>query len=645
MTQWPNIRTYFASTGIALLAGCGGGGPGFGDDPEPVLTLPPAPFVISGTVPSFMNPGAEVSLSLSDETFATTTDAQGRYSLTLNGDISGTDFAVVNAQGQGNQRFIEFKSVLGQISAVKTMAGNDNTLSVDEYAATHISEMTTAVAGLAMIERDGIMPDSMDAWRQATLNVNAEELLIASSAIHLAITDSGMASSLIPDQGTTMDLVTSVDALQNAVVVMTSAGETTKVDAKMATIQRATAIKYQRPETLENVFIFEPGYRSSAYTFLPDGTGNHFTNSQDGVRGFEWSDGDNTTELFYDDWVVESNTVKIDIDGDGIEEDVVEEVLLTKSILSFVSEQADYDVVNIADYFIKRYPDNSDELPETHFDRYSDQNAGRGAKAFFASTGKPFDSPQGGISEWILPIPGRWSEEYPDGRFYRRDITFDFMILDPANVGAGAEVGSFDWRVNLDGHLLLTTENGTSLEYLPLANRVWGVIERDVANTVLGMNVAFGGVREVNANVFTPGVYSLAWSWLSDRNSQFWIDINEDGTARSVWTADGNEDGVVTVSESQINTGDWRNEFENLIVSFYRKSGSENYDPCASDALEGCVLYNRRFWDIFAVDGDRFFVGHTHNFFDYLDDVRTRYLLDARYWVRLDEAPIQLVED
>ena len=33
MTQWPNIRTYFASTGIALLAGCGGGGPGFGDDP------------------------------------------------------------------------------------------------------------------------------------------------------------------------------------------------------------------------------------------------------------------------------------------------------------------------------------------------------------------------------------------------------------------------------------------------------------------------------------------------------------------------------------------------------------------------------------------------------------------------------------
>jgi hypothetical protein len=39
------------------------------------------------------------------------------------------------------------------------------------------------------------------------------------------------------------------------------------------------------------------------------------------------------------------------------------------------------------------------------------------------------------------------------------------------------------------------------------------------------------------------------------------------------------------------------------------------------------------------------FVGYTHNFFDYLDDVQTRYILDARHWVRLDEAPIQLSED
>ena len=100
------------------------------------------------------------------------------------------------------------------------------------------------------------------------------------------------------------------------------------------------------------------------------------------------------------------------------------------------------------------------------------------------------------------------------------------MIFDPANAGAGAKVGSFDWQVNSDGHLLITTEHGTSLEYLPLANRVWGAIERDDSDSVIGMNVTFGGERdyeEVNANAFTPGVYTLEWSWLDDRNSQFWI--------------------------------------------------------------------------------------------------------------------------
>ena len=645
MTSNPRSFGTVALTCIAMLTACGGGGSGYENDPEPAATSAPAPFVISGSVPNFLDQGTEISLSLSGETFTTTTDAQGRYELALEGGVADSGFAVLNAQGPGSQSFIEFKSVLGLGSALKSLAGSDNTLTVDEYAATHISEMTTAAAGLAMIEQSGVMADSDDAWRAAALNINAEELLIASSAIRLAIKNPDTRSGMIPDGATTMDLATSVEALHSAVAMMNAAGGTTKVDAKMETIQSAAAIKLQRPESLENIFIFEPGYRSSAYQFLSDGTGNRFNNSRNEVREFAWIEADKKIELYYDNWVVESNTVKIDIDGDGTEEEVLEEVVLTETHLAFVSQQADYDVVNITDYFIKRYPDNADALPAEPFDRYDDKNAGRGAKAFFASTGDSFEQPQANISEWILPIPGRWSEEYPDGRFYRRDVTFDFMIFDPANAGAGAEVGSFDWRVNSDGHLLITTEHGTTLEYLPLANRVWGVIERDAAEFVVGMNVTFGGEREVNANAFTPGVYTLEWSWLDDRNSQFWIDINDDGTARSVWTADHNGDGIVTVSEAQINTGDWRNEFENLMINFYRNSGPDNYDPCASDELEGCVIYNRRFWDIFAVDGDRFYVGHTHNFFDYLDDYQTRYLLDARYWVRLDEAPIELVDD
>ena len=206
MTSKPISRGTAALIGVAMLTACGGGGSGYGSSPEPVVAPPPAPFVISGTVSTLLDQGTEVSLNLSGERFTTTTDAQGRYELTLEGDIADTGFAVITAQGQGGQEFIEFKSVLGQVSALKALAGSDNTLTVDEFAATHISEMTTAAAGLAMIERSGVMADSGDAWRASALNINAEELLIASSAIRLAIKNPDMRLGMIPNGETTMGL-------------------------------------------------------------------------------------------------------------------------------------------------------------------------------------------------------------------------------------------------------------------------------------------------------------------------------------------------------------------------------------------------------------------------------------------------------
>ena len=251
MTSKPRSRSSGALIGVAMLTACGGGGgTGYGSSPEPIAAPPPAPFVVSGTVPTFLDQGTEVSLSLSGETFTTTTDAQGRYELTLSGDVADSSFAVMNAQGQGSQSFIEFKSVLGQVSALKALAGSDNTLTVDEFAATHISEMTTAAAGLAMIERSGVMADSGDAWRASALNINAEELLIASSAIRLAIKNPDMRLGMIPNGETTMGLATSTEALYSAVEMMNAAGDATKVDAKMETIQSAAEIKLQRPESL-----------------------------------------------------------------------------------------------------------------------------------------------------------------------------------------------------------------------------------------------------------------------------------------------------------------------------------------------------------------------------------------------------------
>ena len=73
---------------------------------------------------------------------------------------------------------------------------------------------------------------------------------------------------------------------------------------------------------------------------------------------------------------------------------------------------------------------------------------------------------------------------------------------------------------------------------------------------------------------FTPRMELVRRSQLSvlDRDQRGW-------KRASVWTADHNGDGIVTVSESRINTGDWRNEYENLMINFYRNNGPDNLRP------------------------------------------------------------------
>ncbi len=630
---------------LLTLTACGGGGGSANNDGVIEVVAPPPElvFTLIGTVDSSLGEGSDVFVDLGNQRFSATIDSQGRYELEIDSDASNA-LVSVNARGNGDQENIAFASALGDLETLKALAGNDARLTSDELSAVDITSVTTATVGLATIENNGVFPSTFAEWRSNNLNVNSEEMLIASAAIELAVADPAMQSMILADDASTMDLVTSVDRLYSVVSSIQSDDPETLPSAKQATVAKAATNLASRQDPLDRLFIYEPGYRSLALQFYADGSGVEFTNARLGQEPFFWTQTDNEVLLSYDDWVVDARIVMIDTDGDSIEEEVYEETVRKSTTLTFVAEGDGYDVVNIQTQHVKRYPEVSAIPPEVEVDHDGTKGAGRGSKVFFEANGDVFSSPSD-VEEWILPIPGRFFEDYPDGLFFQSDITFDFVFFDPANVGAGAELGSFDWQTNSEGHLLITTETSRSLEFIPLGKLLLGVVERDDAGNVIGMSVGRGGKRVANANDITPGIYSLEWSWLSDANSRFWIDINEDGTAKSTWTFDNNGDGVVTTSEAITYAGDWDNQFEQMIINLYRRTDRDDKSLCPSADTEGCVLYNKRYWDMIDVDGGRFVMGHTHNFFDYLDDYQTRYLLDTRHWVKLNEAPIELVED
>lgn len=625
---------------LVLLTSCGGSGANPTTPPTPIVTSdPPAntSLTIVGNVSPDLGGDATVSTSFGGNIISSTPNSNGSYELTIDFDNEqDNSFIVLTAVGTGAKSFIEFRSALGEFANLLDLAGSDQRLTADELFATNLSPLTTAAFGMAVIENVSDDVSSTSQWDALARNVNSDEVLMAASALQFIIDNRDSMPNMMPS-GTTVDLASSSSSLNEVMKQASSIDNTLLPQTKSRLLTDSNAVDQQRPAQLDRLYLFEPGYRSIAIDFYSNGFGTEFTNGQGGARNMTWVYDGNDLTLTYDDLVVESGIDMIDVDNDGVEDEVYFEILETSTDIAFVSEREAFDLVNITRHYRKRFPDYADLLPEEDYDRNQDFGAGRGAKAYFGSTGERFEIPST-TESWILPLPARWMEEYPEGRFYQEDVAADFITLEPGNTGYGPEIGFFVWQVDGNGHLVLQTEDLRLIEYQPLDDLLWAVIETSSDSAVIGMNVAKGGERLASSSDISPGFYTLEWSWLSDINSRFWIELGEDGSSKSVWTFDSDGDGQVTAHESIINTGDWSAEGERVIINFYRDNTT--YEPCASDTIPGCVLYLARYFDLFAVQGDRYVMGHTHNFFDYIDEFQTRYIVATRHWLRQDEAPI-----
>ena len=537
--------------------------------------------------------------------------------------------------GAEGNNFIEYRSALGEFSSLVTLAGSDATLSADELFATNLSPLTTAAYGMAVIENKAQAPSTKAQWDGLARNVNSEEVLMAASAIQLVVDSRDSMPDMMPS-GSTLDLVSSSSSLNNVVKQASESDDSPLAQTKSKVLADDNAVNQRRPAPASTVPI-RAGLSLVAYDFYSDGFGTEFTNGQGGARSMSWVYEGNEITLTYDNLIVSSGIDMIDVDDDGIEDEVYFEIVQLSSDITFVSEREGFELVNITREFSKRYPDYADLLPEEAYDHDGDLGAGRGAKAYFSSSGERFEPPVG-TESWILPLPGRWTEDFPDGRFYRKTLRPTSLRSSQVIRGLGANSGLSSGKLMATAISCLQTDDLRLIEYQPLDDLLWAVIEIGADGSPTGMNVAKGGERVANSTDITPGFYTLEWSWLSDFNSRFWIEVNEDGSARSVWTFDSDGDGLVTEAEAIINTGDWLVDGDRVTINFYRDNTT--YEPCASDAIAGCVLYLKRYFDLFAVQGERYIMAHTHNFFDYIDEFQTRYIVATRHWVREDEAPL-----
>ncbi|MDK1285757.1 carboxypeptidase-like regulatory domain-containing protein [Pseudoalteromonas umbrosa] len=148
-------------------------------------------LTIMGKVTDAPIPNALVQLNVGDETFRTTANEDGDYTLQFEVDESkAQELIKLRALGTGTQSYVELVSQLGTIAQLKSAAGEDLSLNADEYFDVNITNVTTAED--ALIARNVEVISTYSALLEARQNVDPSELLTLASLLKSVI-DYGVA--------------------------------------------------------------------------------------------------------------------------------------------------------------------------------------------------------------------------------------------------------------------------------------------------------------------------------------------------------------------------------------------------------------------------------------------------------------------
>jgi len=341
------------------LAGCGGGSdrdstpttPPLSNSPPVVQPEPPAPpappappeppappapeptpvakanLKLTGKVTDEPIPNALVTATVGDETFTTTADATGAYSLDIEIDEADVDgFVTLAARGVGAQSYVEFKSLVGSFASLVTDAGSDGTLASEENFATQITNVSTAQAVFMELANGGQPITTDGALQQAAGQVNAQDVLDLATAIKLAV-DEPETNPLPNGQTSILALASSPTARQSFVneiyensptafaATQVSIAQDPQLAQNTGALQRYLDNEGFTTAMLSSDALFSFNYtgRIAHFDLYADGTGSE--SSQTYYQEYTWELDGSSIAITYDAPVTVNSYESVDCQG------------------------------------------------------------------------------------------------------------------------------------------------------------------------------------------------------------------------------------------------------------------------------------------------------------------------------------------
>ena len=630
---------------------------------------------ISGQVISGNSANANVVATIDGQSFTTTADSQGVYSLSINIDDSAGDKVVQITSTEASPSIIKLSSIVGSLNTLIADSGNDLILTSDEVFAVNLSYVTTAITALMEDSNDGASILNEAQYVKSLVGYSSNNLTAMIVAEILVSNYSTVAPALVmPNQFLDiLEFLRDYNAVQNYMLKARSfptSYQNAKNDFASDSRLRRSAINLTITPVEENYYYFN-GIR------LILGAGNAgSTYDFNGEVGLTWSYSSATVNANFAGLGLLVGLAYIGDPNTGSR--VLEETRVSQNRISWISQTPYRDELFVESTFYKHYPNG--ELPDTSPSMSIKYQSVVKTPALINPAdvivlGEKMSLPHAVIADSLIN-PTAEGVLFGEPRLERRttQMVFSGDLVNGGTValnipqlnGDGTETTlteNFTWSIDAQGHLILQGQESYDYALIGFQN---GYL---LANVVVNSNTrvsnatyeAYVGPNQSWTTSLAPGIYFSAYPEFTD--SYFWVEIYSDGTALTISGFDANLDGILYESEVLKMPGLWNiGPDGKLIVRRYRNNsllgGGVGYCTPLEFEPPGdaqCILYHERIWELYQItSSNQFKMQNQHRFYeDPFMILRTDQSVQGhilafadiqnRYWQKMDTRPVDIV--
>ncbi len=235
--------------------------------------------------------GAKVTVTVGDQVYTATSDANGAFTLFIGSPDPGA-MILIEAVGGADQAFAELISIAGTFGALVAAAGDDGMVDASESGAVNVTNISTAKAVLMIAANGDEMPADDDAIGELEKSIDSNAILELATVIKLVI-DEGAA--LPQGVGSTLDLVRDSDATDAVIDAAEAESAGIFQDTLNAILADPDLMPSFKAGAVPNLyFVNRAGYyiyanRGYFLELSEDGTGHLYGDGSELSAAFAWS--------------------------------------------------------------------------------------------------------------------------------------------------------------------------------------------------------------------------------------------------------------------------------------------------------------------------------------------------------------------